>query len=75
MDEENRDESGKYSETYPDSAFLGAVSGLPVASTQNVAEEVGCSYDLAYRRLGDLFEECNLEREEVGNSFVYYIPE
>lgn len=75
MDEEDRDDSGKYSETYPDSAFIDAVNELPVASTQLVADEVGCSYDLAYRRLGDLFEEGEVDREEVGNSFVYYIPE
>jgi CTP-dependent riboflavin kinase len=74
MDDESRDESGKYSETYPDSAFLDAVHKLPVASTQNVADEVGCSYDLAYRRLNDLYDEEEVEREEVGNSFVYYIP-
>jgi hypothetical protein len=72
---EDRDEKGKYTETYPDSAFFEAVRQLPVASTQNVAEEVGCSYDLAYRRLGDLFEKGALEREEVGNSFVYYLSE
>lgn len=73
MDEE-RDEEGKYSETYPDSAFLDAVAELPVASTRLVAKEVGCSYDLAYRRLKELLEEEELEREEVGNSFVYYFP-
>ena len=71
---EDRDEEGKYSETYSDSDFIEAVRELPVASTQNVAEEVGCSYDLAYRRLGDLFEEGQLKREEVGSSFVYYTP-
>ena len=71
----DRDEEGKYSETYPDSAFFKAVRQIPVASTQNVAEEVGCSYDLAYRRLGDLYDENKIEREEVGNSFVYYISE
>lgn len=73
--DEDRDEEGKYNELYPGSAFLEAIRELPVASTQNVAEEVGCSYNLAYRRLGDLHEKGQLKREEVGNSFVYYIPE
>jgi len=73
--DDDRDREGKYSETYPDSDFIGATQELPVASTQNVADEVGCSYDLAYRRLKDLFENGEIEREEVGNSFVYYIPE
>lgn len=71
--EEGRDGEGKYTEEYPDSAFIDAVRGLPVPSTQKVADEVGCSYDLAYRRLTDLFEEGKIEREEVGTSFVYYI--
>lgn len=72
--DEDRDDEGKYSETYSDSAFVTAVRELHVASTQLVADEVGCSYDLAYRRLGDLYEEGRLAKEEVGNSFVYYIP-
>lgn len=69
---EDRDSTGKYTEEYPDSAFIDAVGDLPVPSTQNVADAVGCSYDLAYRRLSALFEEGQIEREEVGNSFVYY---
>jgi hypothetical protein len=75
MDEEGRDEDGKYSETYADSDFLGAIDDLPVASTQLVADEVGCSYDLAYRRLNTLYESEQIQREEGGSSFVYYIPE
>lgn len=75
MDEEGRDEDGKYSETYADSEFLDAIENLPVSSTQLVAEEVGCSYDLAYRRLNSLYESSQIKRKEVGSSFVYYIPE
>lgn len=71
--DEDRDDSGKYSETYPDSAFVSAVRDLPVASTQNVADKVGCSYDLAYRRLGDLYTDEKIEREKVGSSFIYYV--
>lgn len=73
--DEDRDDEGKYSQTYPDTAFLDAVEQLPVASTQLVSEEVGCSYDLAYRRLRELYDDGQLEREEVGSSFVYYLPE
>jgi hypothetical protein len=73
--DEGRDDEGKYSETYSDSAFVAAVRELHVAGTQLVADEVGCSYDLAYRRLGDLHEDEKVAREEVGNSFVYYIPD
>lgn len=71
--EEERDESGKYRENYPDSLFIEAVFELPVASTSNIAKEVGCSYDLAYRRMNELHETGEVQREKVGGSFVYYI--
>lgn len=73
--DENRDEEGRYSQSFPESAFLEAVRELPVASTQLVSQEVGCSYDLAYRRLKELYRRREVEREEVGNSFVYYLSE
>ena len=68
----DRDEEGKYSESFSDADFIDGVESVPVASTQNVAEFVGCSYDLAYRRLNELHRAGNVEREEVGGSFVYY---
>lgn len=68
---EDRDEEGKFNKQYPDEEFLSAVKDLPVASTQNVADEVGCSYDLAYRRLNEMGEEGEISKEEVGTSFVW----
>lgn len=67
----DRDDEGKFNKKYPDENFISAVESLPVASTQNVADKVGCSYDLAYRRLQDLEEESEIEKEEVGGSFVW----
>jgi len=69
----DRDEEGKYNQSYADEDFVNAVESVPIASTQNVADQVGCSYDLAYRRLNQLFENGTIEREEVGGSFVYYV--
>ena len=69
----NRDDEGKFNEQYPDEDFISTVESLPVASTQNVADEVGCSYDLAYRRLQDLEEEGDIIREEVGGSFIWTV--
>ena len=71
MDERN--EEGRFKEEYSDEDFLSVINELPVASTQNVADEVGCSYGLAYRRLQDLEEKGNIEREDVGGSFVWLI--
>ena len=67
----NRDDGGQFTEEYEDEAFLSAIESLPVASTQNVADEVGCSYDLAYRRLQSLEEDREIEHGEVGGSFVW----
>lgn len=68
---DDRDEEGRYTETYPDEAFLSAIEEVDVASTQNIADAVGCSYDLAYRRLKQLREDGEIEAQEVRNAFVW----
>lgn len=68
---DERTDEGKFTEQYPRSSFLEAIEGVSVASTQNVADEVGCSYDLAYRRLKQLEAEEAVEHESVGGSFVW----
>lgn len=67
----DRDETGRFSREYEDEQFLSAVASLSVASTQSVADEVGCSYDLAYRRLQELEERGEISVEKVGGSFVW----
>ena len=70
---DKRDDEGQFKKEYFDEDFLSAIDGLSVASTQKVADEVGCSYDLAYRRLQDLEAKGDIKREEVGGSFVWLI--
>ena len=53
---------GKFTEQYPENAFLEAIKRLDTATTTKIAEEVGCSYDLAYRRLNSLLSEEKVER-------------
>lgn len=67
----DRDDDGQFTLEYEDKAFLSAITSLSVASTQSVADEVGCSYDLAYRRLKALNDEGEVKKEEVGGSFVW----
>lgn len=67
----DRDDEGQFTEEYADEEFLSAIRGLSVASTQNIADEVGCSYDLAYRRLKSLEQDREVECEEVGGSFIW----
>lgn len=64
-------ESGKFTEQYPREAFLRAVENIENATTKKVANEVGCSYDLAYRRLNSLAGEDEIRRLEIGSTFVW----
>lgn len=73
---ENRDEeSGEYSEQYCDDEFINAVSSLDLSTTNNIADRVGCSYNLAYRRLQTLLEDGLVEKSEVGGSFLWHMKE
>lgn len=69
---ERDEKSGKFTEQYPREAFLQAVENIENATTAKVAEAVGCSYDLAYRRLNSLADEGELTRIEIGSSFVWF---
>ena len=68
---DQRDEDGRFRKTYFEEAFLDALREVEVASTQNVADFVGCSYDLAYRRLKEMEDDGLVRHEEVGNSFIW----
>lgn len=68
----DRDEnSGRFQKEYPTERFLQAVSELDMATTSEVAEQVGCSYDLAYRRLSQLAEEDKVEKMDIGGTFIW----
>ncbi|EMA15424.1 hth domain-containing protein [Haloarcula marismortui ATCC 33799] len=72
MSPDRDDETGQFEEEYPVAEFLQAVRTLDTATTNSVAESVGCSYDLAYRRLHTLAEEGQLDKERIGGTFVWY---
>lgn len=73
MADDDRDDEGQYTQTYPDEAFFNAIRQLDVTGTQNIADEVGCSYDLAYRRLKQLQAENEVEVQEVRNAFIWLL--
>ena len=61
------DESGQYTKTYSQEEFLEALERLgPEAGTQEIADEVGCNRDTAYRRLRNLEEENEVESRKIG---------
>lgn len=68
----NRDDkTGQFSREYPTAAFLDAVETVDPTTTAKVADAVGCSYDLAYRRLNELADKGQLQRIDVGGSFIW----
>jgi len=75
MDRERDDFSGRYTEEYPLGTFLKSVERIGRASTTEIANEVGCSYDLAYRRLQELEEAEKVKGEIIGGSYNWWLPE
>lgn len=71
MTADRDEESGKFTEQYPREAFLNAVEEIDNATTTKVAEKVGCSYDLAYRRLNKLEADGEIHRLKIGASFIW----
>lgn len=68
----DRDEdTGKFTQKYSREAFLQAVDKLDNATTARVADEVGCSYDLAYRRLKRLEKQGEVSLTKIGSSFIW----
>jgi len=72
-DRERDNRSGRYTTEFEPEAFVEAVQQLGRASTRDVADQVGCSYDLAYRRLKELAEEEYIEGSKVGNTFIWEV--
>lgn len=70
------DESGKYTETYPPEAFVDAVRDADgLAGTQDVADAVGCSYELAYKRLRDLADDGTVATRKVANARIWSVDD
>jgi GTP-sensing pleiotropic transcriptional regulator CodY len=76
MTGKDRDDSGKYTTSYSDEAFLTAVGDLgPAVGTQAVADEVGCDRDTAYRRLSTLEENGALTSRKVGMARLWTVSQ
>lgn len=57
---------------YPMSAFVEAIQAEGgIAGTSDVADRVGCSYELAYKRLHELAEQDEIEQRRVANAHVW----
>ena len=71
-DREDKGKDGKFRQEFKDHEFLGAVKMLgPKVGTSDVAEDVGCDRDTAYKRLKKLRGEGEVESEKIGQSLVW----
>lgn len=75
MPYDDRDEkTGKFTETYSKEDILDAVNELSgSASTQEVADEVGCAYRTAYQKLTELEEENLINSKKVANARLWQV--
>ena len=70
------EETGKYTDKYPDAAFLDTIrdhDGLP--TTPSIAEAVGCNRRTAYNRLTELEERGDVVSQEAGRTLVWMLAE
>lgn len=73
--DERDEDTGEFTETFSDHEILEALDRLSgAASTQEVADEVGCAYRTAYQKLTELEEEGEIESRKVGNARLWQIP-
>lgn len=70
----DRNDDGKYTETYATERFLDAITNHDgLAGTSDIADAVGCSYETAYKKLRKLADEGVVNGEKVANARVWTI--
>lgn len=73
---DRNDDTGRYTDEYPPSAFTEAIAALGgSAGTQEVADEVGCIYDTAYKKLRSLEDSGKINSRKVANARLWELAE
>lgn len=76
MDDRDRDEeSGKFTEAYPQEDFVEALEELGSTGTTDVSDFVGCDRRTAYLKLQSLEEEGKVNSQKVGNALLWELAE
>lgn len=65
------EESGKFTEEFPEEEFLQALKELESAGTTDIADFVGCDRRTAYLKLNSLEERGEIESQKVGNALLW----
>jgi len=71
MGRERDDNTGKYTTQYHPDDFLDALAQEDFLSTSDVAEAVGCTQNLAYRRLKELEDEGDVKSKKIGRTLAW----
>lgn len=70
------EETGRFTERYPTAAFVEAIRDAGGdAGTQAVADEVGCSYETAYKKLQSLDDAGAIDHRQVGNAYLWEVAD
>ena len=76
MSNQARNERGQFAPEVPNEEFFDALRELGgAAGTQEVADEVGCIYDTAYKRLLRLEDEDVVTRRKVANANLWVLAD
>lgn len=70
-----RDSHGRVVETYPLDDVYAALASISPAGTQEVAGELGSSYETAYHKLRELEDEGRVNSRKVANARLWAVVE
>ena len=69
-------ESGKYTERYPPEAVVAAIREAGgMASTRDVTDALGSSYETAYKKLRSLEDSGTVESRKVANARLWSVSD
>lgn len=72
MEDRDRDEeSGRFTEEYPEEEFIQALEELGSAGTADISNYIGCDRRTAYLKLQSLEKENKVSSQKVGNALLW----
>jgi len=69
--DERDEESGEFQRKFADVDFINSLEQHQPATTNDIAEDVGCKYRTAYERLQQLEDGGKVEAQKVGSSLLW----
>ena len=72
--DERDEETGQFTSSFSHQEFLEAIEALSgQASTQEVADEVGCAYRTAYQKLTELEDDNEISSKKIANARLWIL--